>query len=170
MAQFLYTELFQWNLDVLKMDWNSDIRVGLFNALKCTKGNYGTHAFMELHTVVYIHSDRSSSVNNETLKKTITAQREHDCLIVFFFFGTFWMRHPWILQRKGEFWRWTLTFQEALYLRHSEAWSRSCTYMIVSILISTHQHQSFVCGRFLDFNLAAKKTELVMLIGLNDLP
>lgn len=68
------------------MDWNSDIRVGLFNALKCTNGNYGTHAFMELHTVVYIHSDRSSSVNNETLKKTITAQREHDCLIVFFFF------------------------------------------------------------------------------------
>lgn len=67
------------------MDWNSDIRVGLFNALKCTNGNYGTHAFMELHTVVYIHSDRSSSVNNETLKKTITAQREHDCLIVFFF-------------------------------------------------------------------------------------
>lgn len=65
------------------MDWNSDIRVGLFNALKCTNGNYGTHAFMELHTVVYIHSDRSSSVNNETLKKTITAQREHDCLIVF---------------------------------------------------------------------------------------
>lgn len=66
------------------MDWNSDIRVGLFNALKCTNRNNGTHAFMELHTVVYIHSDRSSSVNNETLTKTITAQREHDCLIVFF--------------------------------------------------------------------------------------
>lgn len=124
----------------------------------------------ELHTVVYIHSERSSSMNNETLKKTITAQREHDCLIVFFF-GTFWMRHPWILQRKGGFWHWTLTFQEALCLRHTEAWSRSCTYIIVSILISTHQHQSVVCGCFLDFNLAAKLNLwcwLVLMICLND--